>query len=259
MAYNPHPTLGTASWNGNALLATTRQLNSTSAYAMGISNYTVSVSNYFQNEIDGLLLSTGGTTNQWAQFSSITDVNIANFNIYSTNTIFAKNLSTNAISTNLIYAGTILASALSTNFMSTNTLTAGNTTLRGTLNMCNNDITNVDFIGAVEAVINSLNVTTATITSLTGGTSGTNGTFADLTVNNNARFNNTVTDFTYKSISNVQNIYSGTGSVSGCNLNLYGCNALLGYGKNIEFDANQGSLVAAESVVTLKARNGNRG
>jgi hypothetical protein len=126
--------------------------------------------------------------------------------------------------------------------------------------MNNNNITNVNTIGATTGNFTNLGAATANITSLNGGTSGVNGTFADLTVNNNARFNNNVTDFTHKTLSNVDTIHSGSNSaLVGCNLNLRATNALLGYGPNVEFEANQGSLVAAESVVTLKAKNGNRG
>lgn len=252
-------TLGGPSWKGNPPLATTSQLNSTSAY-------TISVSNYFQNEIDGLLLSTGGTTNQWAQFSSITDVNIANFNIYSTNTIFAKGLSTNAISTSAIYANLITTTSLSTTFMSTNTLQANQiaTQSLSTNFMSTNTILAAtgDFTGlsATNASFTGLTAGSANITSLTGGASGTNGTFADLTVNNNAVFNNSVTDFKHHVLSNVDLIHSGSNSaVVGCNLTLRATNALLGYGGNIDFEANQGALVAANTVITLKAKNGNRG
>lgn len=163
-------------------------------------------------------------------------------------TLFTQLLNASTINTLTLSTGILNTSALNTLTLSTGSLSAGTGTFSGSLNMCNNNIINVNTIGA----------TTGNFTNITGSINGT-GTFDNLTVNTSATFNNNITNFTYKSLSNVQNIYSGTGSVSGCNLNLYGCNALLGYGKNIEFDANQGSLVAAESVVTLKARNGNRG
>jgi hypothetical protein len=83
-------TIGGPSWQGNPPLATISQFNSSIGY-------TSTVSNFLQAEIDALLLSTGGTTDQWAMFSSVTNVNMANFNLYSTGSIFAKALSTNSL------------------------------------------------------------------------------------------------------------------------------------------------------------------
>ena len=195
---------------------------------------------------------------------------------------YSSNITASSITTNLLNAQTLNLSTLnaprgniSTIFTSTlNTLTLN--APRGNISTIFTSTLNTLIANGTTANFTTLNATTGNFTSITGNLTGNvtgnltgnvsgsitgvAGNFSDLTVNNNARFNNNITDFTHKTLSNVDTIHSGSNSaLIGCNLTLRGTNALLGYGGNVEFDADQGSLVAAEAVVTLKAKNGNRG
>jgi len=256
--------LGTQ-WNGTPRFATQQQLLST---AQGLLNdftfpSSVIVSTFTTLETQLLIASTINT-GAFTALNFIADT-------LSVSTINTNRLNATSISTGFLTTNRITVNTLSTGSITTSSITTGATTISGSLNMCNNNISNVNTITATtgdftfglsapNASFTGITATSANITSLTGGSSGTNGTFADLTVNNNARFNNNITDFTHKTLSNVDTIHSGSNSaLVGCNLNLRATNALLGYGLNIELDANQGSLVAANSVITLKAKNGNRG
>ena len=93
MAYNPHPTLGVASWNGNAPIATLRQLNSSIGITSSLSNYTNVEFSTFQAQIDALVLSTGGTTASWASFPALVNVNINSKNINNAATVTATSFS----------------------------------------------------------------------------------------------------------------------------------------------------------------------
>lgn len=208
MSFNPIPSLGGASWSGNPPVATTRQLLSTSAGIIEI--------------IDNLPVNPPGPAIAISTFSTL---------VAST-----------------FYTPIVFADGISSLRISTGSLTTGSLGLTGSLDMNNNNITNVNTIGA----------TTGNFTNITGSING-DGTFANLTVNNSATFNNTITNFTYKTLSNVQNINSGTGALIGCNLNLTATNALNGTAPLVNLEANQGANVATNSEVTLLAQNGNRG
>ena len=110
MAWNPQQTTSGTNWQGNAPLATLKQLNSTIAIisTVSLSNfaYSSTVSNVLsttaafnfstlESQIQGLILSTGGSTASWASFPALTDVNINNKNITGGATITATQFNGN--------------------------------------------------------------------------------------------------------------------------------------------------------------------
>ena len=110
MAYNPQPVLGVASWNGNPPIATLRQLNSTIAIisTVSLSNFTYisTVSNSLsttaafnfstlESQIQGLILSTGGSTASWASFPALTNVNLNNKDVTGGATVTATQFNGN--------------------------------------------------------------------------------------------------------------------------------------------------------------------
>jgi hypothetical protein len=114
MAYNPQPVLGVASWNGNPPIATLRQLNSTIAIISTVSlsnfSYISTVSNSLsttaafnfstlEGQIQGLILSTGGSTASWASFPALTNVNLNNKNITGGATVTATQFNGNITGT----------------------------------------------------------------------------------------------------------------------------------------------------------------
>ena len=262
-------------WNGSPKLITQNQLFSTTQGILSTikTPSTVTLSTYTLLTTQLLQASTISTGTFLANVFGVDTINAStiNANRVNTNSISSMfytggRMTVSSMSTGTIYAGNIITNTLSTNLVSTGTINAGNII---TNTLSTNSISTQSIISELgeftygvnspNATFTGLTVASANITSLTGGSSGTNGTFADLTVNNNAVFNNSITDFKRHTLSNVDTIHSGGSGVNLSNITMRATNALLGYGGNIEFEANQGSLVAANSVVTLKAKNGNRG
>ena len=84
---------GGPNWAGNPPVATLAQLNSTIGIISTVSNvnyvYTSTSISTLQSQVDGLILSTGGTTANWASFPALTNVNINTKNITGVSSISA--------------------------------------------------------------------------------------------------------------------------------------------------------------------------
>jgi len=152
----------------------------------------------------------------------------------NTGSFTASNFIADTLSVSTMNTGRLNATSISTGFLTTNRITV-NTLSTGLITAGTGNFTNI-----------------------TGNITGT-GTFDNLTVNNSATFNNAITDFTHKTLSNVDTIHSGVGALVGCNLNLTSSNALNGLGFLVNLEANQQGNVATNSEITLLARRGNRG
>jgi len=96
MAWNPQQTTPGTNWQGNQPVATLRQLNSTIGIISTVSNYnfryTSTVSNTLSTNtglsfstvnalINGLILSTGGTTATWSAFPALQNVDMAGYSL----------------------------------------------------------------------------------------------------------------------------------------------------------------------------------
>jgi len=97
MAWNPQQTTSGTNWQGNPPVATLKQLNSTIGIISTVSNvnyrYTSTSISTLQSQLDGLILSTGGTTANWASFPALTNVNINSKNITGAATVTATSFS----------------------------------------------------------------------------------------------------------------------------------------------------------------------
>jgi hypothetical protein len=104
MAWNPQQTTSGTNWQGNPPVATLRQLystigiistvsNSSFVYISTVSNSLSTVASYnystLEGQIQGLILSTGGSTASWASFPALTNVNLNNKNVTGGATITA--------------------------------------------------------------------------------------------------------------------------------------------------------------------------
>ena len=99
---------GGPNWAGEPPIVTLDQFNSsinltyssigfTSTVSNVLSTTTGIVSNGLQTQINSLTLSTGGTTNQWSLFSSITNVNMAGFDLYNARFVSTLDLQCSSI------------------------------------------------------------------------------------------------------------------------------------------------------------------
>jgi hypothetical protein len=228
-------------WNGSPKLITQNQLTSTTSGILkdvtGIS--TLTVSTFITLTTQSFRASTIST----GTFTA---------NIFAVDTINANRVNTNSISSMFFTGGRMTVSSLSTGsmytgFISTTSLYSSNATF-----------SNATIDSATIPNITG-NLTGNLTGDVTGSINGNNGTFNNLTVNNSATFNNAITDFKRHTLSNVNTIHSGGCNLLTSNITLIATNAIDGIGKGIAFEANEGSLVAANARVLLRAKNGNRG
>jgi len=104
--WSPAPTIGGAQWQGNATLATTRQLNNISttltnqllSTSAGLYTYTYNTSNYLQTEINAIVV--GGGASLWANFGAIHDVDISGYKITNAKIVSTQELFTSSINGN---------------------------------------------------------------------------------------------------------------------------------------------------------------
>ena len=104
--WSPAPTIGGAQWQGNATLATTRQLNNLSttltsqllSTSGGLNTYIYNTSNYLQTEINAIVV--GGGASLWANFGAIHDVDISGYKITNAKIVSTQELFTSSINGN---------------------------------------------------------------------------------------------------------------------------------------------------------------
>ena len=104
--WSPAPTIGGAQWQGNATLATTRQLNNISttltnqllSTSAGLYTYTYNTSNYLQTEINAIVV--GGGASLWANYGAIHDVDISGYKITNAKIVSTQELFTSSINGN---------------------------------------------------------------------------------------------------------------------------------------------------------------
>lgn len=188
-----------------------------------------------------LLSTTQGLLNDFSRPSSIT---VSSFTTLQTQLLTASTINTGSFTASNFIADTLSVSTMNTVRLNATSISTGFlTTNRITVNTLSTGL---------------ITAGTGNFSNITGNINGT-GTFDNLTVNNSATFNNAITDFTHKTLSNVDTIHSGVGTFVGCNLNLTSSNALNGLGFLVNLEANQQGNVATNSEITLLARRGNRG